>query len=123
MLMGTTVFDGLAGVASGVLRACGRQFLGAMLNLSYVLMTSLSVETSNINPSAYYVIGIPFGIWLAFSRHLGLAGLWIGLTLSLVYCAALGSWVCLRTDWAKELRKVEARLANDKDQDAERRLQ
>lgn len=96
-----------------------------MLNLSYVPIIILFIEPSDMNSSAYYVIGVPFGIWLAFSRHLGLAGLWIGLTLSLVYCAALGSWVCLRTDWAKELRKVEARLANDqrKENDAERRLQ
>jgi len=87
------VFDGLAGGAGGIFRARGKQFLGAMLNLS-----------------AYYVIGIPFGIWLAFSRHLGLAGLWIGLTVSLVYVATVGVIVCLRTDWDREVKKVEARL-------------
>jgi MATE family multidrug resistance protein len=46
---------------------------------------------------------------------MGLAGLWIGLTLALVYCAAGGVWVCTAgTDWAHELAKVEARLAADR---------
>jgi MATE family multidrug resistance protein len=75
---------------------------------------------------AYYVIGIPIGIYLAFTLHLGLAGLWIGLTLSLMYCAAFGLYICLiKTDWDRELRKVEARLEADKNQsaDEERLLQ
>ena len=32
------------------------------------------------------------------------------MTFSLVYCAALGSWVCFRTDWNKEVVKVAERL-------------
>ena len=39
------VFDGLAGVTGGILRAAGKQFTGAMLNLSayYVIGASLSL--------------------------------------------------------------------------------
>ncbi|PCH45028.1 MATE efflux protein [Wolfiporia cocos MD-104 SS10] len=91
------VFDGLGGVTGGILRATGKQFTGALLNLS-----------------AYYVIGIPFGIWLTFWRHLQLAGLWIGLTVSLVYCAAIGVWICVRTDWRREVEKVQRRLDVDR---------
>jgi MATE family multidrug resistance protein len=54
--------------------------------------------------------GIPFGIWLAFKCGLALHGLWMGLTVSLVYCATGGVWLCLRTDWEKEVRKVLARI-------------
>jgi MATE family multidrug resistance protein len=69
---------------------------------------------ANTARSAYYIIGIPIGAFLAFRHGLGLAGLWAGLTLALVYCAALGVWVCTaRTDWDKELAKVERRLARD----------
>ncbi|GJE86748.1 MATE efflux family protein [Phanerochaete sordida] len=88
------VFDGLGAVISGILRAEGKQFTGALLNLS-----------------AYYVVGIPFGIWLAFKRDYELLGLWIGLTLALVYEAVAGAWLCLRTDWNYQVEKVRARLA------------
>ncbi|KAJ7484518.1 MATE efflux family protein [Mycena latifolia] len=87
------VFDGTCGVTGGILRAKGKQMTGALLNLS-----------------AYYIIGIPFGAWLAFSCDFGLHGLWIGLTLSLVYCAVFGTLLCVRTDWDHEVRKVLARI-------------
>ncbi|KZV68355.1 MATE efflux family protein [Peniophora sp. CONT] len=87
------VFDGLSAVTGGVLRARGKQFTGALLNLS-----------------AYYVVGIPFGIWLAFSRDFGLHGLWYGLTVSLVYSGCVGAWLALTTDWELEVQKVVMRL-------------
>lgn len=43
-----------------------------------------------------------------------LKGLWIGLTLALVYCAAVGVYLCLITDWQKEVEKVAVRLAADR---------
>ncbi|EDR01957.1 multidrug/Oligosaccharidyl-lipid/Polysaccharide flippase, partial [Laccaria bicolor S238N-H82] len=87
------VFDGNAAVTGGILRARGKQFTGALLNLS-----------------AYYIVGIPFGIWLAFSWDMKLHGLWYGLTISLVYCAVLGTIICLRSDWDHEVDKVMNRL-------------
>jgi MATE family multidrug resistance protein len=69
----------------------------------------VTLDTEHLD-SAYYVIGIPFGIWLAFPKHMGLTGLWIGLTVSLVYVSTVGVIVCLRTDWQREVKKVEARL-------------
>ncbi|KAE9395988.1 mate-domain-containing protein [Gymnopus androsaceus JB14] len=154
------VFDGNAGITGGILRARGKQGTGALLNLS-----------------AYYVIGLPFGIYLAFkdigfphsipdhpvvhslgnrlttilspssplsalpSLHFqpifsgskvasqamatmvddpiypslpeataGLRGLWIGITVSLVYCSIVGTILCLMTDWEHEVEKVRARV-------------
>ncbi|KAJ6501268.1 MATE efflux family protein [Mycena vulgaris] len=87
------VFDGTSAVTGGILRAKGKQMTGALLNLS-----------------AYYIIGIPFGAWLAFNLDYGLHGLWIGLTVSLVYCAVFGTLLCVRTDWDHEVRKVLARI-------------
>lgn len=43
-----------------------------------------------------------------------LIGLWIGLTVALVYAAAVGVLLCLRTDWQHEVDKVMSRLAADK---------
>ena len=41
---------------------------------------------------------------------MGLSGLWIGLTVSLVYCAFFGTLLCVRADWDREVWKVMQRL-------------
>ncbi|KAG2073873.1 MATE efflux family protein [Suillus decipiens] len=89
--------DFAGAVTSGILRARGKQFTGALLNLS-----------------AYYIIGIPLGLWLAFKQDMQLAGLWCGLTTALFYSSTLGIWICLRTNWKREVEKVAERLAVDK---------
>lgn len=98
------VFDGITAVTGGVLRAQGKQLVGALLNIS-----------------AYYGIGIPFGVWLAFKMDIGLVGLWVGLTVSLVYCSVWGTYLCITADWQKEVRKALHRLAveNKNDNQAE----
>lgn len=65
-------------------------------------------------------VGIPLGMFLAFRHNMGLQGLWLGLTFSLVYSALIGTWICLRTDWAREAAKVARRVEKeDKARDAE----
>lgn len=49
-------------------------------------------------------------MWLAFSWDMGIEGLWIGLTVSLVYCALFSTLLCVRTDWDREVWKVMQRL-------------
>lgn len=89
--------DFACAITSGILRARGKQFTGALLNIS-----------------AYYVIGIPFGLWLTFKQDMRLVGLWCGLTAALLYASTLGIWLCLRTNWKREVEKVAERLAVDK---------
>ncbi|KAG1762822.1 MATE efflux family protein [Suillus occidentalis] len=91
------VFDGIAAVTGGVLRAQGKQ----------------------VSASGYYGIGIPFGVWLAFKMDIGLVGLWVGITAALVYCSAWGTYLCITTDWQKEVRKALDRLAVDSKNQAE----
>ncbi|KAG6831475.1 hypothetical protein H0H92_010384 [Tricholoma furcatifolium] len=92
------VFDGNAAVTAGILRARGKQVTGALLNLS-----------------SYYIIGIPFGMWLAFRWGMEIYGLWVGLTVSLVYCSFFGTLLCVRTDWDREVWKVMQRLKDQQD--------
>ncbi|KIY45098.1 MATE efflux family protein [Fistulina hepatica ATCC 64428] len=100
------VFDGLGGVTGGIFRAKGQQITGAALNMS-----------------AYYVFGIPLGCIMAFPMHMGIRGLWVGLTLALVYCALIGTVLCLRTDWHREVIKVKSRLEAEEAQEQARREQ
>ncbi|KAI6147226.1 MATE efflux family protein [Pisolithus tinctorius] len=91
------ICDDGSGVVSGILRARGEQVLGALLNIS-----------------AYYVVGLPIGLWLTFKWDFGLFGLWWGLNIAVVSAASTGLYLCLITDWDKEVDKVAARLAVDK---------
>ena len=50
-------------------------------------------------------------MWLTFKHDFGLYGLWIGLTLALIYGSVWVVVACVRTDWNEEVRKVQARLA------------
>lgn len=67
-----------------------------------------------MNLSAYYVIGFPMGLYLAFTLGTGLAGLWIGMTVSLICCAASGLYLCLRVDWDVEVKRTMLRIKRDK---------
>lgn len=77
-----------------LLTTCSPQFTGAILNLT-----------------AYYVLGIPLGLYLAFACEHGLGGLWEGLTLALVYTSGVGIWVGVRgVDWEAEVTKAQGRI-------------
>lgn len=83
-------------MASGILRVLGRQSIGALLNLS-----------------SYYVFSLPLGFYLCFNREMGLEGLWIGLSLALLYCAFGSCWIVFRADWGREVEKAAERLGRD----------
>ena len=57
---------------SGIVRGAGAQAIAARFNLL-----------------AYYLIGLPFGITLAFGAKVGLIGLWSGLAVATNLQAAL----------------------------------
>lgn len=57
-----TFIDGIQGVASGILRGCGKQFMGAVTNFI-----------------AFYVIGLPMSYLICFNMHVGANGLLMGI--------------------------------------------
>jgi Na+-driven multidrug efflux pump len=70
---------------------------------------------SRVRKKANILSGIPFGLWLTFSCQFGLKGTWIGLNTALVYISLGSLFVCMRSDWNRELKKVQERLvANQK---------
>jgi MATE family multidrug resistance protein len=64
------VFDGVQIIASGALRGMG--------------LTRVSMLT---NLAGYWAFGVPLGAVLCFAAHMGVFGLWIGLTAALVVIA------------------------------------
>ncbi|KAL7748855.1 ethionine resistance protein [Sorochytrium milnesiophthora] len=91
--------DGGCAVASGVLRGCGKQTIGAAVNLV-----------------AYYVVGMPLCIFFTFRLELGIAGIWWGLAAALL--AALigqGSYILYGINWDAEVAKARARMLDDID--------
>ena len=61
------LFDGIQTVATGALRGTGDTRTPMVCHFT-----------------AYWLIGLPLGAWLCFSRHWGALGLWVGLSLSLI---------------------------------------
>ncbi|KAM5553958.1 protein DETOXIFICATION 16-like [Rosa sericea] len=88
-------FDGLQSVLSGIIRGSGQQKIGAYVNLG-----------------AYYLMGIPAAILLAFVFHIGGKGLWMGIIVALFVQALSLAIIILSTDWEKEVKKASDRVYN-----------
>lgn len=54
------------------------------------------------------------GVYLAFKHDMRLWGLWMGLTVALVFTSAIGSLIVLWADWDREVEKVMERLEDDR---------
>lgn len=81
------LFDGLQGVATGVLRGLGDTHSPMVWNLA-----------------GHWAIGLPLGYTLAFVVGLGVIGLWWGLSTGLIICG-----VALLVVWIKHLQQLAPR--------------
>ncbi|XP_065031474.1 protein DETOXIFICATION 16-like isoform X2 [Musa acuminata AAA Group] len=85
ILATSNLLDGMQCVLSGVARGCGWQKIGALVNLG-----------------AYYIVGIPSALLLAFVLHVGGKGLWMGIICGLFVQVLLFSAIAYCTNWEKE---------------------
>lgn len=83
------IFDGVALVASGILRAQGRQKIGGVINFL-----------------AYYAFAIPLALVLTKVTDLKLFGLWLGIGSGMVLIGLIESVVILKSDWESILMKA-----------------
>eukprot|EP01135_Chromosphaera_perkinsii_P006715 Nk52_evm2s564 gene=Nk52_evmTU2s564 len=93
IVSGFQLFDGVQGVCSGVLRGCGRQKVGAMLNTV-----------------CYYFVGIPIGLFFAFTLGLELPGIWWGMFIGLGCVSTAAVVIVLRTDWDAQCIQAAERI-------------
>ncbi len=91
------LFDNIQGTSSGVLKGCGRQAMGAGVNLA-----------------GYWLLGLPLGIALAFKTDLGIRGQWIGLSISSFLIAIVYTVVLWRMDWVATAHIVHTRETEER---------
>ncbi|XP_078176663.1 protein DETOXIFICATION 16-like isoform X2 [Carex rostrata] len=89
----SNMLDSIQCVLSGVARGCGWQKIGAFVNLG-----------------AFYAVGIPSAILLAFVFHFNGKGLWMGLICGIFVQAVLLLTITLCTNWENEARKAKERV-------------
>ncbi|HSC28961.1 MAG TPA: MATE family efflux transporter, partial [Vicinamibacterales bacterium] len=78
------LFDGLQGVATGVLRGLGDTRSPMLWNLA-----------------GHWFIGLPFGYTLCFVAGYGVIGLWWGLSIGLIICG-----IALLVVWSRRIRAL-----------------
>ena len=79
--------------ASGVARGSGWQDIGAYVNLG-----------------AYYLVGVPVGVVLAFVVHLKGKGLWIGMVTGSTVQAFLLALKTSFTNWEKQVIHTKKKI-------------
>ncbi|MEW5297746.1 MAG: hypothetical protein WDW36_000930 [Sanguina aurantia] len=87
--------EGANTVLAGVLRGCGRQKIGATINLVM-----------------YWGLGLPFSCFLAFRVGMGAMGLWTGLACTASLQALLLSYVVFKFDWPAEAIRAKELIAS-----------
>lgn len=87
------IADSVGASVQGILRGSGRQSLGA--SMCFV---------------AYFIIGIPFGTFLAFQYELSVFGLWSGMTVGIFLFSSFGSFFILKTDWVRMVKEAKDRI-------------
>ncbi|CAL4924541.1 unnamed protein product [Urochloa decumbens] len=93
-ILGISFFiDGLHTSLSGVLTGCGKQKIGAAVNLG-----------------AFYLLGIPMAVLLAFIFHLNGMGLWLGIVSGSVTKLLFLLFISWSIDWDKEAFKANNRV-------------
>ncbi|TVU30915.1 hypothetical protein EJB05_22568, partial [Eragrostis curvula] len=87
------ILDGLHGVLTGVLTGCGKQKIGATVNLV-----------------AFYLAGIPIALLLGFVFHLNGVGLWLGIICGSLTKMIFFAVILWFIDWEKEARNAKDRV-------------
>jgi MATE family multidrug resistance protein len=86
IVAGFQIFDGIQTVSTGALRGLGETRFPMLMNFA-----------------GYWILGLPFGALLCFHLKWGLAGLWTGLTVSLILIALV-----LIARWLNDSRERQA---------------
>lgn len=88
--------------ACGVLRGSAQPKVGAQINFI-----------------AFYLVGLPTAVLLAFKMKIGFLGLWFGLVAAQASCVCMMVYTLMKTDWKHESKRAEelTRVAGETESD------
>jgi multidrug resistance protein, MATE family len=86
-------FDTIHGVQSGIIRGLGRQAYGSVYTLF-----------------CYYILGLPFALVLCFKAKMGIAGLWLGMSIACIILDVGFAFIIACPDWHEISRKARIGL-------------
>ncbi|XBH70523.1 hypothetical protein VPH35_098161 [Triticum aestivum] len=89
----TILLNGVQPVLSGVAVGSGWQALVAYVNIG-----------------SYYLIGVPFGVLLGWTFHLGVHGIWAGMIGGTTVQTLILAYMTIRCDWDQEALKASNRM-------------
>ncbi|KNA10805.1 hypothetical protein SOVF_140910 [Spinacia oleracea] len=69
--------------------------------------TARPTTAANVNLGAFYAVGTPVAIGLAFYLGVGFRGIWIGLLSAQICCAGLLLYVVGTTDWDYQAKRAQ----------------
>jgi len=97
ILMLYIFFDTIHGVQSGIIRGLGLQVYGSI----YTLV-------------CYYIIGLPLALYLAFSKDMGVYGLWLGFSIACIFLD-IGFIVIIEcANWSKIAADMQVKIDKEK---------
>lgn len=82
VLMVFTIFDTTQAMGMSIIKASGKQSLGAV-----------------VTGTAYFLVGIPISYYFAFAREMSIEGLWWGPTIATAYNTLWYNIIIARIDW------------------------
>ncbi|GAU12837.1 hypothetical protein TSUD_73240 [Trifolium subterraneum] len=89
----SSFLDAIQSALSGVLAGCGRQNIGAYVNLG-----------------SFYIVGVPCAVILAFLVHMDAMGLWLGIISAFVVQTLLYITFTVRSNWEELARNAQSRV-------------
>ena len=76
-------------LSTSLIKASGRQYLGAL-----------------VNGSGYMLIGLPISYYCAFVREMGVSGFWIGPMLAALFGTIVLNIILCTMDWPKLIDEI-----------------
>ena len=89
VLMLFTFFDTTQAMGMSIIKASGKQALGAV-----------------VTGTAYFLVGIPISYYFAFTQELGIRGLWWGPTLAVAYNTIWYNIIIARINWPELIGEI-----------------